>query len=305
MWITLALNDCSTGRASSNTFLSPPTMMAMVAASAPVGAAAHRSVEHGDALCGHRRADLLHHRRRVGRQVDVGLALGDVGQDAAVAQGHRLDVLGHGQRGHDDVGALGDLGDRLGGGAAQVGAGLQRRRVQVEHRHLVVGALDDVAAHGTAHVADADKSDLHGFLPKKSLKAHYNEGRIRLRLSWAAMRIDRAGLSIYWTARFQRAHGAFGSVQNSRPTSRRTTRVAWTGFSSAYPRGRSRCPRLRCACQRARRHPRARASSGLGQHRDPGRYFNVGSTCERSVSTTCRRSLSASRKVTNWTFPAN
>ena len=36
MWITLALNDCSTGRASSNTFLSPPTMMAMVAASAPV-----------------------------------------------------------------------------------------------------------------------------------------------------------------------------------------------------------------------------------------------------------------------------
>ena len=36
MWITLALNDCSTGSASSNTFLSPPTMMAMVAASAPV-----------------------------------------------------------------------------------------------------------------------------------------------------------------------------------------------------------------------------------------------------------------------------
>ena len=36
MWITLALNDCSTGRASSNTFLSPPTMMAIVAASAPV-----------------------------------------------------------------------------------------------------------------------------------------------------------------------------------------------------------------------------------------------------------------------------
>ena len=35
MWITLALNDCRTGRASSNTFLSPPTMMAMVAASAP------------------------------------------------------------------------------------------------------------------------------------------------------------------------------------------------------------------------------------------------------------------------------
>ena len=35
MWMTLALNDCSTGRASSNTFLSPPTMMAMVAASAP------------------------------------------------------------------------------------------------------------------------------------------------------------------------------------------------------------------------------------------------------------------------------
>ena len=35
IWITLALNDCSTGRASSNTFLSPPTMMAMVAASAP------------------------------------------------------------------------------------------------------------------------------------------------------------------------------------------------------------------------------------------------------------------------------
>ena len=36
MWITLALNDCRTGSASSNTFLSPPTMMAMVAASAPV-----------------------------------------------------------------------------------------------------------------------------------------------------------------------------------------------------------------------------------------------------------------------------
>src|SRR6185437_13171126 len=36
MWITLALNDCRTGRASSNTFLSPPTMMAIVAASAPV-----------------------------------------------------------------------------------------------------------------------------------------------------------------------------------------------------------------------------------------------------------------------------
>src|SRR5215469_2867889 len=36
MWITLALNDCSTGSASSNTFLSPPTMMAIVAASAPV-----------------------------------------------------------------------------------------------------------------------------------------------------------------------------------------------------------------------------------------------------------------------------
>src|SRR5476649_858132 len=36
MWITLALNDCSTGRASSNVFFSPPTMMAIVAASAPV-----------------------------------------------------------------------------------------------------------------------------------------------------------------------------------------------------------------------------------------------------------------------------
>ncbi len=36
IWITLALKDCSTGSASSNTFLSPPTMMAMVAASAPV-----------------------------------------------------------------------------------------------------------------------------------------------------------------------------------------------------------------------------------------------------------------------------
>ena len=35
MWITLALNDCNTGSASSNAFLSPPTMMAMVAASAP------------------------------------------------------------------------------------------------------------------------------------------------------------------------------------------------------------------------------------------------------------------------------
>ena len=49
--------------------------------------------------------------------------------------------------------------------AAEIGAGLHRRGVQVEHRHLVIAALDDVAAHGTAHVADADESDFHFFLP--------------------------------------------------------------------------------------------------------------------------------------------
>jgi hypothetical protein len=81
--------------------------------------------------------------------------------DAAIAQGHRLDVPGHGQRGHDDVGTLGDLGNRLGGGAAEIGAGLDRGGVEIEHRHLVIAALDDVAAHGAAHVADAYETDFH------------------------------------------------------------------------------------------------------------------------------------------------
>jgi len=41
----------------------------------------------------------------------------------------------------------------------------ERRGVQVEHRHLMIALLDDVAAHGAAHVADADKSYFHDFLP--------------------------------------------------------------------------------------------------------------------------------------------
>ena len=128
-------------------------------------AAAHRRIEHGDALGGHGGADLLHHRGRVGAEVDIGLALADIGQDAVIAQGHGLDVLGHGQRGHHHVGALGHLGDRLGRGGAEIGAGLHRGGVQIEHRDLVVALLDDVAAHGTAHVADADESNFHCFLP--------------------------------------------------------------------------------------------------------------------------------------------
>ena len=36
-----------------------------------------------------------------------------------------------------------------------------RGGIQVEHRHLVVTALDDVAAHGAAHVANADETDFH------------------------------------------------------------------------------------------------------------------------------------------------
>ncbi len=92
---------------------------------------------------------------------------------AVVAQGHRLDILGHGQRGHHQVGALGDLGDRLGGGAAEIGAGLHRRGVQVEHRHLVIAALDDVAAHGATHVADADETNFHCSLPQPSADLEY------------------------------------------------------------------------------------------------------------------------------------
>ena len=168
MWITLALNDCSTGRASSNTFLSPPTMMAMVAASAPTVPPLTGASSMAMPLAAIAAPIFFTIDGALVDRSMIGLALGDVGQDAAVAQRHRLDVPRHGQRRHDDVGALGDLGDRLGGGAAEIGAGLHRGRVQVEHRHLVVGALDDVAAHGTAHVADADESDFHDVLPNST-----------------------------------------------------------------------------------------------------------------------------------------
>src|SRR5262249_52275005 len=50
---------------------------------------------------------------------------------------------------------------------AEVGAGSHGGRIEVEYRDLVVAALDDVAAHGAAHVADADESDFHDVLPQE------------------------------------------------------------------------------------------------------------------------------------------
>jgi hypothetical protein len=59
----------------------------------------------------------------------------------------------------------GDLGHRRAGGCAEIRAGLDGGGVEVEHDHFMVGVADDVAAHGSAHVADTDEADLHCRIP--------------------------------------------------------------------------------------------------------------------------------------------
>jgi hypothetical protein len=81
------------------------------------------------------------------------------------AERHVLDVARHRQRGEHHVAPRGNLGHGRAGGGAEVGARLDRRRIEVEHDDFVVGVADDVAAHGSAHVADADEADLHCRFP--------------------------------------------------------------------------------------------------------------------------------------------
>jgi hypothetical protein len=51
------------------------------------------------------------------------------------------------------------------GSRPEIGADFDRGGIEIEHDHVVVGVADDVAAHGTAHVADADEADLHCRIP--------------------------------------------------------------------------------------------------------------------------------------------
>ena len=85
--------------------------------------------------------------------------------DAAGAERDFLDVARHRQRGEHHVAGGGDLRHRRAGRGAEIGAGLDRGGIEVEHHDVVVGVADDVAAHGPAHVADADEADLHCRFP--------------------------------------------------------------------------------------------------------------------------------------------
>jgi hypothetical protein len=151
----------SRGRARSSCAVAAADHEGQRAGDGAAGAAGDGRVDEVDAGGFSGLGDLLAGGGGDGRAVDHQRALGDAGQQVAVAQEQAFHVLAGGQHGDDGFGALhGVL--RAGRDLQAFGFDLgERVLAQVEGLDAVAG-LVQVDGHGAAHVAEADECDLHG-----------------------------------------------------------------------------------------------------------------------------------------------
>ena len=119
-----------------------------------------RRIGEGDAARGEGSLDLAGKRRRGGAGVDHGSPGRQVLDEAAVAEAHRPHLAARRERQEDQLGCLGERGDGRRNSRALDRESLQRRRVQVVGRDRSVVLAHEIAAHGLAHDAHADKSDV-------------------------------------------------------------------------------------------------------------------------------------------------
>jgi len=126
----------------------------------PCRAAAHGRVQHVRTLLGEGSVELLHDARRIGRQVEIGGAGLDAGNEPIWPERDRLHIARLRQRGEDDVG-LPCEGSRAvcpDGTVGKMMAG--RLPVQVVDDQPEAGSLH-VGGHAAAHGAQPDEPHRH------------------------------------------------------------------------------------------------------------------------------------------------